>query len=65
MWKAAQIPTQEGNVYHSGNILRVLREEGDKGSLQLISLLLRARSLHLWAKAEVKKKKSNKNHINS
>lgn len=57
MWKAAQIPTQDRDVYQFRNIVKVLREENDNGSLHFI---LQARSLHLWAKDEVKKNQRKK-----
>lgn len=60
MWKAAQIPTQDGDVYQFGNIVRVLREENDNGSLYFI---LQARSPHIWAKEKVKKNQTKRKNV--
>lgn len=47
MWKGAQIPTTEENVYKSGNILRILRGDSGNRSLHFIHLPLQERSVHL------------------
>lgn len=57
MWKVAQIPTRDGDVYQFGNIVRIFREENDNGSLHFI---LQTRSSHLWAKDKVKKNQTKR-----